>query len=50
MNVKTGMIDFSSNGQKTPAYLALPDDDQSHQAVIVIQEWWGLVHGRRTLA
>jgi carboxymethylenebutenolidase len=43
MNLKTSMIDFPSNGGTTPAYLAQPDDGQSHPAVIVIQEWWGLV-------
>ena len=43
MNVKKGLIDFAFNGGTTPAYLARPDDDQNHPAVIVIQEWWGLV-------
>jgi hypothetical protein len=43
MNIKIDMIEFPSNGQTTPAYLARPDDALSHPAVIVIQEWWGLV-------
>ena len=43
MNINTTMIDFPSNGGTTPAYLARPDDELSHPAVIVIQEWWGLV-------
>lgn len=43
MKLKTKKIEFPSNGGTTPAYLAQPDDDQSHPAVIVIQEWWGLV-------
>ena len=43
MKIKTGMVDFPSNGETTPGYLARPDDDQGHPAVIVIQEWWGLV-------
>ena len=43
MNIKTSMVDFPSNGGTTPAYLARPDDELGHPAVIVIQEWWGLV-------
>ena len=43
MNVKANMIEFPSNGRSTPGYLARPDDDQQHPAVVVIQEWWGLV-------
>jgi len=37
------MIDFPSNAQHTPGYLAMPDDAAKHPAVVVIQEWWGLV-------
>jgi carboxymethylenebutenolidase len=43
MNVQTTMIDFPVNGRTTPAFLARPDDELSHPAAIVIQEWWGLV-------
>ncbi len=43
MNIKTSMVDIPSNGETTPAYLARPDDELGHPAVIVIQEWWGLV-------
>jgi len=43
MNIKTSMVDFPSNGRTTPGYLARPDDDSGHPAVVVIQEWWGLV-------
>jgi carboxymethylenebutenolidase len=43
MNVKANMIEFPSNGQSTPGYLARPDDGQQYPAVVVIQEWWGLV-------
>jgi carboxymethylenebutenolidase len=43
MKLKTNMIEYPSNGGTTPAYLASPDDGQSHPALIVIQEWWGLV-------
>ncbi len=35
-------VTFSSNGDIAEAYLALPDT-RSGRAVIVIQEWWGLV-------
>lgn len=38
------MIDFPSNGHKTPGYLARPGDTtQTYPAIIVLQEWWGLV-------
>ncbi|MBI5034099.1 MAG: dienelactone hydrolase family protein [Chloroflexi bacterium] len=43
MAIKTQMIDFPSNGQTTPGYLAQPDDANKHPAIVVIQEWWGLV-------
>lgn len=43
MAIKTQMIEFPSNAQPTPGYLAQPDDAQKHPALIVIQEWWGLV-------
>ena len=43
MNIKTSIVEFPSNEGTTPAYLARPDDEQNHPAVIVIQEWWGLV-------
>ena len=36
------MISFPSNGGSSPGYLALPAA-QSAPAVIVLQEWWGLV-------
>ena len=43
MAIKTQMIDFPSNGQTTPGYLAQPDDANQHPAIVVIQEYWGLV-------
>ena len=36
------MIEFPSNGQQTPGYLAIPESG-SGPGVVVIQEWWGLV-------
>jgi carboxymethylenebutenolidase len=36
------MVDYPSNGTKTPAYLATPPAGQG-PGLIVIQEWWGLV-------
>src|SRR5919201_6073289 len=35
-------VEFSSNGGRTPGYLAKPSSG-SGPGVIVIQEWWGLV-------
>ena len=36
------IVQFSSNGGKTDGYLSIPDSG-SGPAVVVIQEWWGLV-------
>jgi len=36
------LIEFSSNGSTTPGYLTLPESG-SGAALIVLQEWWGLV-------
>jgi len=40
---RTRMVEFASNGGTTPGFLAEPDDTVDHPAVVVIQEWWGLV-------
>lgn len=42
-NIASQMITFPSNGQTTPGYLAYSDNGRSHPAIVVIQEWWGLV-------
>src|SRR6266550_6955607 len=36
------MVEFVSNGGTTPGYLATPEKGTG-PAVVVIQEWWGLV-------
>ena len=36
------MVEFPSNGGKTPGYLATPKTGKG-PGVLVIQEWWGLV-------
>ncbi len=36
------MVEFSSNGETTSGYLAIPQKGNG-PGVIVIQEWWGLV-------
>ena len=36
------MIAFAANGHKTPGYLSLPPAGRG-PALIVVQEWWGLV-------
>jgi carboxymethylenebutenolidase len=43
------MVEFSSNGGRTPGYLAKPASG-SGPGVIVIQEWWGLVDHIKELA
>ena len=35
-------VEFQSNGGNTPGYLAIPKSGHG-PAVVVIQEWWGLV-------
>ncbi len=42
-SIKTSMIQFPSDSYTTPGYLAMPDDGATHPALVVIQEWWGLV-------
>ena len=41
--VTSKMIEFPSGMQGTPGYLTRPDDERQHPALVVIQEWWGLV-------
>ncbi len=36
------MVEFASNGKKATGYLALPKSGKG-AAVVVLQEWWGLV-------
>jgi carboxymethylenebutenolidase len=35
-------IEFLSNGEQVPGYVARPDGDEQYPAVVVLQEWWGL--------
>ncbi|MBO4208703.1 dienelactone hydrolase family protein [Micromonospora echinofusca] len=37
------MVSYRSNGGTSEGYLALPADGAAGPAVVVIQEWWGLV-------
>lgn len=43
------MVTFASNGSDAPGYLAVPESG-SGPAVVVIQEWWGLVPHIREVA
>lgn len=43
MDLQTGMIEFPANGDNTPGYLVQPAGDGPFPAVVVIQEWWGLL-------
>lgn len=43
MPVNEQMITYLANGGETPGYLTAPDDEGVYPAVVVIQEWWGLV-------
>ncbi|MBI5310496.1 MAG: dienelactone hydrolase family protein [Actinobacteria bacterium] len=37
------MVEFPANGGTAQGYLATPDDAGNGRALIVLQEWWGLV-------
>ncbi len=37
-----GRISFTEGSIRVDAYLALPNGEGTHPAVIVVQEWWGL--------
>ena len=37
------MVDFPSNGDTVPGYLAEPAQGGASPGVVLIQEWWGLV-------
>ena len=39
---KSEHITFPANGGSGQGYLALPEGQGPHRAVVVIQEWWGL--------
>src|SRR5687767_15200636 len=41
--MKTETLSFNTAGGETNAYVAMPDETaQNTQAVLVIQEWWGV--------
>ncbi|MGH3740595.1 MAG: dienelactone hydrolase family protein [Micromonosporaceae bacterium] len=44
------MVSFDSNGGVSEGYLATPSGDRAQAAVIVIQEWWGLVPHIKSVA
>ncbi len=37
-----GRISFTEGSTRVTAYLALPEGEGTHPAVILVQEWWGL--------
>lgn len=40
--ILTATVEFKGNGDSVPGYLARPAGEGVSQAVVVIQEWWGL--------
>lgn len=44
------MVTYRSDGRTSHGYLALPAGGETRPAVIVIQEWWGMVPHIRTVA
>ncbi|MGH2885510.1 MAG: dienelactone hydrolase family protein, partial [Solirubrobacteraceae bacterium] len=47
---RSEMVQFPSNGDTTPGYLARPEGDGPFPGVIVIQEWWGLNENIKDIA
>src|SRR5262245_2168611 len=47
--MRTETLSFDTAGGSTTAYVALPDDD-TKRAVVVVQEWWGLVDHIKDIA
>jgi carboxymethylenebutenolidase len=39
---RAGMISFTQGSTKVSGYLALPQGEGTHPALIVVHEWWGL--------
>lgn len=42
LNLSSGFISYSGDGQTLDGYLARPDDGKVHPGVILVQEWWGI--------
>ena len=47
--MRTETLSFDTKGGSTTAYIAMPDAD-TKRAVVVVQEWWGLVDHIRDIA
>lgn len=43
MGIQSGLIEYTSNSENTPGYLAQPSETGKYPGIVVIQEWWGLV-------
>jgi len=48
--VVSAMVDYPGGDDGLMGYLARPDDEATHPAVIVIQEWWGLNENIKDIA
>lgn len=48
--IQTDMVDVPMDGEILPGYLARPEQDRHFPAVVVIQEWWGLVEHIKEVA
>ncbi|HLI05138.1 MAG TPA: dienelactone hydrolase family protein [Ktedonobacteraceae bacterium] len=40
--IRTSKVALPVNGNGAYAYVAQPDDDQTHPGLVMIQEWWGI--------
>lgn len=40
--IRTSKVDLKVNGNGAYAFVAQPDDDETHPGMVLIQEWWGI--------
>lgn len=40
--IRTSKVDLVANGAGAYAFVAQPDDDETHPGMVLIQEWWGI--------
>lgn len=49
-NIEDRMVEYESDGVTVTAYVAAPVTTEQRSAVIVVQEWWGLVEHIKDIA
>lgn len=49
-NIQDRMVQYLSDGVTVTAYVAAPDTKERRPAIIIVQEWWGLVEHIKDMA